>query len=166
MRAPTPVGSSLAGLLTAAALALTAPVLFTGSAAAQTCSGFPWTVTASSVGGTVVAHVCGTTTGCLPHAPASNIVGSTIVLTVTQAEPPSCQCVQPVFDFAQDFVVPNVPPGSYDVVAHTLNCQNSTETGRTTVQVGEAATVPTLDAIGLAALVIAIGAAGIWRLPN
>src|SRR5262245_49624915 len=63
------------------------------------CTGYPWTVTATTRGGTSVrVHVCGTHTGCHPHDPRVSVVGNLISVTVTQAELPSCQCIQVVHD--------------------------------------------------------------------
>lgn len=133
-------------------------------AGAQECSGFPWTVTATPAASGVNVHVCGTALGCHPHAPTATVAGSTIAVTLRQAEPPDCICIQPADPFEQSLLVGNVPPGPYDVVVYSLDCLTSIEMGRSSIVVGEAAAIPTLDTIGLAVLALAIGAAGIWRL--
>jgi hypothetical protein len=120
------------------------------------------TVTPAASG--VNVHVCGTAVGCTPHAPTATIVGSTIAVTLRQAEPPDCICVQPDDPFEQNLFVGNVSPGTYDVVVYSLDCLTSTEMGRTGIVLGEGATIPTLDALGLAILALAIGAVGLWRL--
>jgi exosortase sorting signal-containing protein len=151
-------------MLKHAALILIA-LLSAGTAAADTCSGFPWTVTATAAGGASVGvHVCGTFAGCRPHAPTAVLLGSEIRVTVKQAELPDCICLQPVDDFEVNLIVPAVPPGQYDVVVFDQNCAQTTEFGRTTYSALASATIPTLDAAGLAALTLLICAAGIWRL--
>ena len=69
---------------------------------AQTCTGFPWTVTAASEGGgsTVRVSICGTAAGCEPHNPQAIVSGSEIRVYVTQAELPDCMCVAVVDPFA------------------------------------------------------------------
>src|SRR5262245_11613466 len=94
-------------------------LLHARSAIAQVCSGFPWTVTATATASGVTVHVCGTAVGCEPHAPTATIVGATIAVTLRQAEPPDCICIQPADPFEQNFFVGNVPPGNYDVVVYS-----------------------------------------------
>ena len=109
-------------------------------------------------------HVCGTYVGCLPHDPASYMVDSTIVVTLTQGAPPNCPCPGPPADFGQDAVVTGVPPGIHDLLVYSLDCQTSTLAGQTTVVIGQASSIPTLDIAGFAALTLLIVAVGLWRL--
>jgi hypothetical protein len=147
--------------LALAALAL----LITGPTAAQTCSGFPWTVTTSSSGSNVQAHICGSYVGCLPHAPVFHIIDTTITITLTQGAPPNCPCPGPPANFGLSAATTGVPPGVYDILVYTLDCQSSTLAGQTSIVVGGgASSIPTLDGIGIAALILLIGAAGLWRL--
>ena len=140
--------------------------LFAASApaGAQECSGIPWTVSAAPAASGVNVQVCGTALGCHPHAPIATVVGSTIAVTLRQAEPPDCICIQPADPFEQSLFVGNVRPGTYDVVVYSLDCLTSIEMGRSSIVVGEVAAIPTLDVVGLALLALVLGAVGWWRL--
>jgi hypothetical protein len=136
-----------------------------GSAEAATCSGFPWTVTATSGGGaSVLVHVCGTYAGCHPHGPTVSVVGSEIRITLKQAELPDCICIQPNGEFEENIIIPAVPPGDYAVIVSDQDCAQLVEAGRTTYSALAASTIPTLDGRGLAVLALLIAAAGFWRL--
>jgi hypothetical protein len=70
-------------------------------------------------------------------------------------------CLGPPADFGQDAVVTEVPRGTHDLLVYTLDCQTSTLVGQTTVVVGQASSIPTLDFVGFAALTLLIAAVGL-----
>lgn len=131
---------------------------------APACSGFPWTVTATQVGARVAVNFCGYTVGCEPHKPQSSVVGSDVRVTVTRAELPDCNCVQPSGNFSQTVFVTGVDPGDYTVRVFVVDCGVTTPAGSTNFTMGAVISVPTLDPRGFAALALLLAAVATWRL--
>jgi len=157
---------STASFLAMAALVFTCLFIPPAHVAAQSCSGFPWTVTATPTGGlNVSVHVCGTYVGCQPHNPTVNFVGNVIAVVLTQSELPDCICVQPQSNFGLNVPLAAPAGGNYEVIVYDLNCGTSIPAGQTTVSVAAGSVpVPVLDARGAAVLALLIVAAGIWKL--
>lgn len=149
----------------ACAIALFCAFAGPDDAAAQTCTGFPWTVTAAQTNGTSVAiHVCGTYSGCRPRDPRIEVHASEIQVTLTQAVYPNCACLAVVGTFEESVLVPALEPGDYTVKVFNFYCTEASEAGSTDVTVGTAISVPTLDLRGFAALALLMAIVAARRL--
>ena len=136
--------------------------------AQQVCDTFPWTITATPVGGaSALIAVCCKYAGCIPHAPSYQIAGSLIDVTLLGGEAPDrCQCTAVEGTFAESLLVSPLPPGTYSVHVSFLDCFNRIPEGDTSIVVGggTAATVPALDARGAAIMLVLMAAVAAWRL--
>jgi hypothetical protein len=148
--------------LTVATLGLVAGLATTGSA--QNC-GFPWMITVTPSGRqTVAVNICGTYAGCHPHNPQFTIAGSEIKVTLTGAELPDCICIAVQGTFSQTVLVHPVAPGDYTVTATLISCGQPIAAGATSFTFDAASAIPALDAQGIAAFVVLIAIAAMWRL--
>jgi hypothetical protein len=139
--------------------------LLAASLSAQTCSGFPWTVTAHQSGSqSVSVHICGTGVGCLPSDPRFTVVAGQITVFLTGAQLPDCICGQPQYDFGQTFNVSPVSSGDYAITAIMVNCGQPTTLGTGSVTVDAASAVPTLGPLGAIALTALLGLTALWRV--
>lgn len=138
---------------------------FPEECSAQTCSGFPWTVTATPTSrGDVVVGICGTFSGCRPRDPRFEVHASEIRITLTQAVYPNCTCLAVTDTFRQHVVVPDLAPGDYAIEVRNFYCTDSIVAGSANVTVGAAVDVPTLDVRGFAALALLMAGVAAWRL--
>ena len=146
-------------------MAFTFLLLLARQGHAQQC-GYPWTVTATQAGAqTVAVNLCGSWIGCQPHDPQFTVLGNQIRVTMTAGEGTSgCQCIPVETSPNLTVLVRPVPSGAYVVTAVVLDCGQPVTVGTTSVSVGTASAIPTLDWYGLVAFGIMLFSVGLWRI--
>ncbi len=136
---------------------------------AQTACGdnYPWTVTGTDIPGGVVVNVCGHWAGCFPHDPHASVSGNQIQVTFSAGGGiPGCQCTASDYPFTQNVFVPSLPAGTYAVTVSVWNCGDPQPgvVGTGSIVSGALAAIPVLDRAGMAALVLLLAAAAVWKL--